>query len=284
MVAYARLDFARVGAHTALVRRRFTWPFFVGRQLSAPDVPAAAVTTIQSASGTLNAGDRTTTALRVGKKAYAILRSQGAPSVHRSRDGHGVREATEIQVAERGRAELLAEPRVLFPGSRYEQITEIRTSAGACVIVGEGVIALTGASGESFAEYIARLRVHRDDRLLVDEVNSTGPWVSVPGAIARYTAIGSVTIIVDESFDMPVFDRGWSDGTRYVASTSLPNGAGHIVRIAAADGMQLRRTFSETVDRVRAAIDIQFDSSTTTEEVARPKGREPRGAPTRWEI
>ncbi|MDR5700888.1 urease accessory protein UreD [Agromyces aerolatus] len=252
MRQHVHLEFSTLGGRTELVRRRFGWPFFVGRQLRSPDAPTASVVTLQSASGTLNAGDETATTVVVESDAHAVLRSQGAPSVHRSRAGGKAVEHTEVRVAEGGLAELVAEPRILFPGSHYEQTTDLHVQGAGRILFGEGIVALRGESGATFSRYEAALRIFRDDALLVDDASSTGGWGSMPGRIGDFLAFGHLVAVADG--ELPSIGRDWNDSQRYLASTVLPNGAGVMVRIAAVDGRHLRRSLDDAASVLRAAL------------------------------
>ncbi|WP_417512513.1 urease accessory protein UreD [Microbacterium sp.] len=249
-----RLEFTSLNGQTHLIRRKFRWPFFVGRQLRSPEAPAASITTVQSASSTLNAGDSTQAAFVVGDDAHAILRTQGAPSVHRSRDGTKIVESTEIIVGARGVAEVVAEPRVLFPGSRYEQKTSIQVQAGAHVLFAEGVVALRGESGETFTEYASETRVSRDGTLLMRDATATGPWDAMPSRVSTLSAVGQIVVITEDSHVLPAIGRDRSDENRYIASSLLPNNAGVMVRVAATNGLHLRQSLGELAAVMRAAL------------------------------
>lgn len=245
-----RLEFSHVGGRTQLVRRQFSWPFHVGRQFQEPDAPQAAVVVLQSASGTLNAGDRLRASLVVNDGAVVRVRAQGAPSVHRARDGQGVVEDTAIAVGHDGSLECLAEPRVLFPGARLSQTLTVDLAGTGSALLADGAIALHGGSGQGFEEFASELLIRRDGELLVHEQVRTGDWSRAPGRAGSFTAFGQVLIL-------PGADRSptaleWDDPAGYLAATTLPNGAGLLVRIAASGGRQLRACIDEMVTRCRA--------------------------------
>jgi urease accessory protein len=260
-----RLEFSHIGRRTQLVRRRFSWPFHVGRQFHEPDAPGAAVVVLQSASGTLNTGDHLSVTLVLNDRAVARVRGQGAPSVHRARDGRGVMEETAITVGHDAYLEHLPEPRVLFPGARFSQVTTVELVGAGRALLTDGVIALQGESGQGFDAYAGELVVRRDSELLVHEQVRTGDWSRAPGRIRSFTAFGQILLLAGPGERLPDFEREWSDRSRYLSSAALPNRAGLLVRVAAIGGRQLRDSIDEVVTRCRATGTMPVHGAATTQ-------------------
>ena len=260
-----RLEFSQVGGRTQLVRRQFGWPFHVGQHLPEPDAPRAAAVVLQSATGTLNAGDHTRTSLVVNVRATARVRTQGAPSVHRARDGRGVAEETDLVVGDRACLEYLPEPRLLFPGARFTQTTTVDLTGAGRALLTDGVIALHGESGRGFEEYASQLTVRRDGALLVHEQVRTGDWSQAPARIGGFTAFGQVLLLTGPEESLPAFGREWSGPDRYLSSSVLPNRAGLLVRIAAIGGMPLRDGIGEVVTHCRATGTMPIHGVATTQ-------------------
>ncbi|WP_341358676.1 urease accessory protein UreD [Georgenia sp. M64] len=248
------LEFAALPGGTSLVRRRFSWPFFVARELRSREFPEASVVTLQSASGTLNSGDRTTARFVVGAGAHAMLRSQGAPSVHRATGDAAAAEVTDVLVGAAGVFDHVPEPRILFPGAIYEQTTTVRLSDGGRALLGDAVIALQGESGRSFRRYTSELRVYLGDELVVHDTNSTGPWDRMPGRVARFIAVGQVVAIAEPGCRLPIVGPEFGGRDCYIAGMRLPNDAGVLVRIAATSGRELREVAERVAAAMRAAL------------------------------
>jgi urease accessory protein len=226
----------------------------VGRVFREVDIPDAATVVIQSVSGTVNAGDRLSQEFVVGDGARARIRSQGAVSVHRAKEGVGSHEETRLVVDGGGVIENLTEPRLLFPGADYSQQATLELRAGGVAIHVEAFVAIAGRSGEA-GYYASQTRILRDGLLLAQEVSR----VTLP-LPAEHPA-HALVILASADIDASALDSAWSDwhdrmGTPrlYGAASALPFDAGVSVRIAAADGRLLREAIASSVAVLRTVI------------------------------
>ena len=179
---------------------------------------------MQSGSGGIITGDRLRQRLGAHDGARARVRGQGAVSVHREGPHAGSSEDVELVADGFSVLENLAEPRILFRGSRFEQRCVIRIDAGVVISV-DAVIA-----SEPDAEYRSLIEI-RDttDRL--------------PSGVRAFAVVVGAGLVHDPADWAP-----WHDDTAsrdvYGAASALPFRAGTAARIAARDGRSLRRAIA----------------------------------------
>jgi urease accessory protein len=246
---YLDLGFVRKGTKTVLDRRLYSYPFSVSRVFYVDPAPQGMGSVIlQTASGTLNAGDRLLQRLHTGAMSSAHVTTQGAAAVHRSPAGMETVERVELVADEGSLLEYLPELRILFPDSRFSQTTTLKLGAHSIAIMCDGFVVYDPAhAGRSLRSYIVETKIVSGvGRLLATESAQLDGLPAVTGRRASFRAFGTLFVAV-------FMESGARDGLReaiecamsspagvYWSVSDLPNECGVSLRIAAPDGGRLR--------------------------------------------
>ena len=244
--AEADLIFAAGGGRTVLTRQRVPYPFHVTRAFrldrGQPDV---ATLYLQSASGGLYRGDDLRLSIAVRPGARAHVTTQSATMVHHT-GAVPARQRARLHVMAAGLLAYTPDPLVLFPGATLLSETRLVVAPSARAIVADG-FTWHDPGGLRRAFDIFRQTteiVDESGRRLVRERGSlSGPDVlSEASPLGPFGALGSIFILApDEALPSAKRLQSACDATGCLsAATTLPNGAGCLVRCLAPDGGALR--------------------------------------------
>ena len=243
-----------VGGVTRVVQRRVCYPYVFLKPFWFGDQPTGIATAIiQSSSGGLFGGERLLQRLRLAPHAAVHLTNQAATIVHAKRGHAATVQRVELELGDNAYLEYLPEPVTLFPGAGLEQEVRVTLAPQSVLLYADGMLGhAPGGVEAAFAHYANCLEVYADDgRLLCAERsfvsgtdfvrslhNTRGAWracglfvLAAPQERARHEVWVN---LLNETLQAP----GGAD--IYAASAPLPNQAGVLCRIAAADGAHLR--------------------------------------------
>ena len=265
------LSFAAGIRRTVPQRRRYRWPFTLGRGFYL-DANAADLLTmvVQTASGSINSADETTQRICVQPEAAVRLVAQGATSVYRARHGERSHDAVELEVATDGYLEYLPQPRILFSGSDLVQSCRAWVATGGTAVYSDSFV-----FGDPRGA--ARLRsttsiVDTSGLLLAEDTFDLDCAAGgIPGQQFGYSAYGSCFFVLPDhdltTLEPPLRACVQAPGA-FGALCVLPNDAGVVIRIAALDGDALRRRLAECIEvfaewRIATAHDGQLSQTAT---------------------
>lgn len=122
-----------------------------------------------SFGGGLVDGDRVELDIEVHNGASAYLSTQASTKVYRS--ARGTATETRARVAPHASLVVMPDPVVCFAQSRYTQVQRFDVSASSRLVVVDWLSSGRAASGErwQFDEYVSRLQVHVDGRLVMHD-------------------------------------------------------------------------------------------------------------------
>lgn len=243
------LGFVRRNGKTILERRMHRYPFAVSRLFHLDTVPSGMASVIlQTVSGTLNAGDRLSGRLHAAAGSAAHVRTQGATVVHRAPEGLEVSECFDLCAADGSLLEYLPEPRVLFPDSCLSQRTHLVLGTGAVAIMCDGFLVHDpGQAGRGFRRYETSSRITSSDgKLLAMERVCLDAMPVASGRRSGYRAFGTLTVATrNEPAHLEALCGAITSGMAgieglYWSVSTLPNGSGATLRLAARDGRAMR--------------------------------------------
>ena len=258
--AEAELVFAAGGGRTVLMRQHVPYPYHVTRTFrldrGQPDV---ATLYLQSASGGLYRGDDLGLSITVRTGARAHVTTQSATVVHDT-GAFPARQRTVLHVAAAGLLAYTPEPLVLFPGAALDSETRLVAARSARAIVADGLTWHDPRGSRRVFETFRQKTeiVDESGRCLVREhgLLSGSDVLSAASPLGPFQAVGSVFIVGPDEKHPPV-ERLQSacDATGCLsAATTLPNGAGCLVRYLAPDGGVLRNGFDAVFAVAFAAL------------------------------
>ncbi len=241
------LAFARAGERTYLARQLVGYPFHVTRPFYLDREPAGLATLyLQSAAGGIYSGDCLELAINVGSGAQCQITTQGSTIVHDGR-GRMSRLATRLRAGPGAFVGLINEPTILFRGAAIETRTDVRLDSGATSVLADALV-LHDPSGnrrEGFAFFASQLTVRSasGSLLLVDRLRVTGADFSRLAPHGPLATAGTVYALgrLPASVSLEGLEHGIEAAGSSVAATRLPNDAGLMVRVLAANGVQLTR-------------------------------------------
>ncbi len=244
--AEAELTFAVGGGRTVLARQRVPYPFHVTRTFALDrEGPDIATLYLQSASGGLYRGDDLGLAVTVRPGARAHVTTQSATVVHDT-GGAPARQRAALRAMAGALLAYAPEPLILFPGAALASATRLVVDPSARAILVDG-FTWHDLPGSQHVFDVLRQRLEIVDasgRCLVREHGVlAGPEALSPASpLGAYRACGSIYVL-GETEALPPAERlrGACDAAGCLsAATTLPNGAGRLVRCLAADGGALR--------------------------------------------
>lgn len=247
-----RLDlaFAADGdGRTYLHRQYASYPFHVCRvHYHDKDHPGLATLYVQSCSGGIYEDDRLDVTLGAAQGAEAYVSTQAATVVHSMPSGSATQSA-RVKCEGGSYLEYLPDPQILFPGSRCRSEIAVRLSGNAVALVSDSFLTHDPAGRDDmFAAYFSEIVIEDEagkalaiDRLKVDGLAFRD---SCPGLSGRFKAQGTMIVA---GLDFPVsgvaaelhkirLDRD----VAAIGCSLLPNSAGTLVRVLAADGAALK--------------------------------------------
>jgi urease accessory protein len=226
--------------------------------LPEPDDAFQAV--MLTTSGGLTGGDRIASRLAAGPGVRAIVTTQAAEKIYRSR-GESTRIAVEIEVGEGAWLEWLPQETILFDGACLARETRITLSAGARLLAAEILVFGRSARGERLesGRLLDRWRVVRDRRLAwADAIG----WASQPQCALGHPAgfagaLAFATVVYagpDASERLALAREGCAkvDAAATRAGATLVNGL-LIARLLSTDAQSLRRGLAQLWCSLREA-------------------------------
>jgi urease accessory protein len=251
-LASGRLDlaFAADGDSRTYLRRQYaSYPFHVCRvHYHDKDHPGLATLYVQSCSGGIYEDDRLDVTLSTAQGAEAYVSTQAATVVHSMPSG-SAQQRVRIECEARSYLEYLPDPQVLFPGSRCRSEIAVRLSGNAVAVVSDSFLCHDPAGqNEMFSAYFSEIVVENETgkTLAVDRLKIDGQAFreSCPGTSGSFAAQATMIIA---GLDFPMsgvtaelqkikLDRDEA----VIGFSQLPNSAGVLVRVLAADGAALK--------------------------------------------
>ncbi len=268
--AAADLVFAAGGGRTVLTRQHVPYPFHVTRTFRLDrDQPDVATLYLQSASGGLYRGDDLSLSIAVRPDARAHVTTQAATMVHDT-SAVPARQRTMLRVMAGGLLAYTPDPLVLFPGAALVSETRLVAARSARVIVADGFTWHDPQGSRRLFD------VFRQNTEIVDESGfclvrergllSGSDVLSEASPLGPFQALGSIFILGPDE-ELPSAERlqDACDATGCLsAATTLPNGAGRLVRCLAPDGGALR-------NGLNAGFAVAFTALTGTAPAVRRK-------------
>lgn len=246
---------------TFLARQFASYPFHVCKVLY-DDVDRQGMGTIytQSSAGGLYEHDRHLIEIVAGEGAEAHVTTQASTIVHSMKSGVARQTAT-INVGPGSFLEVLPDPQILFPQSSYEGISRIRMAEGGTCIVSDSFLTHDPlARGSMPLRYCNEIIVENGDgraiaidRLHIDEQTFHNPS---PGVMGRFKACATMMVLLPShacSLDFSDLADVSLDGA-LIGTSVLPSNAGHLVRILAVDGVQLKQSMFACWSVVRTTM------------------------------
>jgi urease accessory protein len=258
------ITFARAPTGRTYLRRQYaSYPYHVCRPLAFGGDPAGMATIyLQSCAGGIFRDDRLREHIVAEEGAAAHVTTQASTIVH-SMDRGDARQEVLIEAASGSFIEVLPDPFILFPQSRFESAVRIRAHATATVLVADSFICHDPAgAGAMFDRFQGDLRVEdaRGRLLTLDRFRTTGAIVAGqrPGITGAFAAQGGLFVIHRQAPVSALMDA-LRDATAniahiYVGVSELPNGCGAWLRILAADAVALRAAMTSAWQAARQAL------------------------------
>jgi urease accessory protein len=268
--ARGRLDitFARDPSGRAYLRRQYaSYPYHVCRPLSFGGDPAGMATIyLQSSAGGIFRDDRLRERIVAEEGVAAHVTTQASTIVH-GMDRGDARQEVLIEAAAGSFLEVLPDPFILFPQSRFESDIRIRAHETATVLVADSFICHDPAgAGAMFDRFQADLRVEdpQERLLMLDRFRTSGAIVADqrPGITGAFAAQGGLFVIQRQGAASALVDalrRATADAADvYVGASDLPNGCGAWLRVMAADAIALRTTLVAAWQAARQTLTGQI--------------------------
>lgn len=263
------LDLAWTSVHgrVAYRRHRYRWPYVVHRlfRRSAAD-PSHALVIVQGAGAGLQPGDELRAGFEAADGVRVEVRDQGATYVSGVPGGPVAREALFVRAAGASAVIIDLGTRILTPHAQLRQDCDMTVEHGAASAVVEsfvlhpdtrhtpevGFLSCTQVRVADAAGPVAIERQSFDDvallpagfRAFASVIIAAPGHLSCPSCIARLTAAGDST-------------------GAYAVASELPTGAGFTFRIAASDGLALRRALAEVYTTIVDVVDHARSSPDT---------------------
>ena len=262
--ACAEITFARDPAGRTYVRRQHvSYPYHVCRALTfAGDPPGMATLYLQSCAGGIYRDDRLREHIVAEEGAAAHVTTQASTIVH-SMDRGSARQDVLIEAAAGSLVEVVPDPFILFPQSRFASDVRIRAHETATVIVSDSFICHDPAGGAAmFDLFHGGLRVEdlQGRLLMLDRVRVGGALVAGrrPGITGGFATQGSLFVIQRQGAASALVDVLRNTAADmphvYAGASELPSGCGAWLRVLAADGSALRAAMSTAWQAVRQTL------------------------------
>ena len=261
-----RLDlaFAADGDDRTYLQRQYaSYPFHVCRvHYHDKDHPGLATLYVQSCSGGIYEDDRLDVTLSMAQGAEAHVSTQAATVVHSMPQGSAA-QYVRIDCDVGSYLEYLPDPQILFPGSRCRSKIAVRLSGDAVALVSDSFLTHDPAGRDGrFVAYFSEILIEDQagKTLAVDRLKIDGGAFanSCPGISGRYATQGTLIIA---GLDLASRDlAGELDKTRLdrgeavIGFSQLPNSAGLLVRVLAADGAALKFALHQAWCAARLAL------------------------------
>jgi len=246
-----------------LHRQYASYPFHVCRvHYHDKDHPGLATLYVQSCSGGIYEDDRLDVTLAAAEGAEAYVSTQAATVVHSMPSG-SASQRVRIECEIGSYLEYLPDPQILFPGSRCRSEIAVRLSGDAVSLVSDSFLTHDPAGrDEMFSAYFSEIVVEDETgkALAIDRLKVDGQAFreSCPGISGRFKAQGTLIVA---GLDFPMsgvaaelhkirLDRD----VALIGCSLLPNSAGILVRVLAADGAALKLALHQAWCAARLAL------------------------------
>lgn len=260
------LEFRRNGdGETDLVRDLARVPFHLSGTLDHDPHPDAATVFVQSPTGGIAQGDRNVVEIAVGPEAVAHVTTQSATKVLSMECNYAATDVA-LTVEAGGHLDYVPEPAILNPDARFCQDVTVDLAPDATAVVGDVVVPGRLARGErfDFERFVSQLEV-RDDagRLLAADATHLTPSEgdpTAPGVLGDHSVYGTLYVLApDESAERiedladAIHDRSSATDTE-AGATTLPNGAGVVVRALGSEREPVTDALYAAWDEARRAL------------------------------
>lgn len=258
------LDFATDANGRTYLRRQFAeYPFHVCRlQFQDTALPSLATLYIQSSSGGVYEDDRLAVSISLNGEAQAHLTTQAATIVHGMPQGRA-EQRVSIECREASYVEYLPDPQVLFPHSTFFSKLLVRVEEDATALVSDSFLQHDpGGKGGQFADYVSEIVLEKPEGkpLAIDRLHVSGSFLQqrIPGVTGGFAGQGTIIVVGRNESSDAIFealrrvDLAYSEAV--LGGTRLPNAAGILIRLLAADGAALRRAMHLVSSAIRAAL------------------------------
>jgi len=258
------ITFARDPGGRTYVRRQYvSYPYHICRPLSFVGDPQGMATIyLQSCAGGIFRGDRLREHIVAEEGTAAHVTTQASTIVH-SMDRGDARQEVVIEAAAGSFLEILPDPFILFPRSRFASDVRIRAHETATVVVADSFICHDPAgAGAMFDRFNGDLRVEdlRGRLLMLDRFRVTGAMVADrrSGITGAFATQGNLFVIHRQGPTNALVDAlRHADGNvahGYAGASELPNSCGAWLRVMAADGVALRAAMTVAWQAVRETL------------------------------
>jgi urease accessory protein len=173
--------------------------------------------------------------------------TQSATVVHSMPKGTA-RQHVSVTAGEGSHVEYVPDPQVLFPDSRLRSTVHVRLASGATAIVADAFLRHDpGQDGGVFSSYASEIVIggSKGETLAIDRLAIGGSLFASghPGISGRFRA--QATLIVARQDGIPqavseALEQVRCGDSGAIGISRLPNSAGTMVRMLAADGASLR--------------------------------------------
>jgi urease accessory protein len=246
-----------------LERQYAAYPFHVCKVLyEDPELPGMGTLYMQSSAGGIYEHDRHAIDIVTRAGAKAHVTSQASTIVHSMRDAEARLDLT-IQAAPGSLLEVLPDPQILFPDSAFVGRTEVLVASDAVVVLAESFLTHDPAGkGGKPLRYRSEIvvkdeggRILAIDRMTLSKQTFATPAPGVMGAFMAYGTIlvlapGRREALMPDAASLASFDGG----SALIGTSTLPQGAGQLFRILAADGAELKRASLKCWALARMAV------------------------------
>jgi urease accessory protein len=256
------LEFAADANGRTFLRRQYAgYPFHVCRAQYLDDaLPGLTTLYVQSSSGGIYEDDRLGLQLSLDEGAEAHVTTQAATVVHSMQRGRAEQSAI-LHCASGSYLEYLPDPQILFPGSTCRSAMTVRLAERAIALVSDSILQHDPAGqGRAFANYLGEVTIEdpKGRTLAVDRLEMDGKAIAerLPGVTGSFGAQGTLVLAcLDVPQDAVAGELRKIDlhGVT-MGFSALPNSAGMLIRLLAADGAALKRGMYAVWAAVRLAL------------------------------
>lgn len=248
---------------TRLTRDYARVPYHVSGTLDHDPHPDAATVYVQSPTGGVAQGDRLRAEVHAGPGSVAVVSTQSATKVQ-SMEYNYAAETLSLSADATSHLEYVPEPVILHADARFYQETTLSVGDGATAVIGDVVLPGRLARDEQFdfERYYARVRAEGPDGLLFEDAthlrpDEDGDDPTAPGVFDEFSVYGTLYVVAPETDAPSLADRlheRVAEAEGRAAATTLPNGAGAVVRVLADRGEQATETLHAAWDTARRAL------------------------------
>ena len=216
----------------------------------------------QSSSGGLYKNDNHSLELIAREGSHIHFTTQASTIVHSMPNGCA-RQAMHILAEQCAYAEYLPDPQILFPEASLHSSINITLADRATVVASDAFLTYDPVGGAGHPKsYTSEITIQDSigRTLVIDRLRMTAEAFALrrPGVFGRFNAHATFLIVTRSAAIGDILNAGRSLGFSYEDSTigvsTLPNSAGIICRILAADGICLKRAMHSIWCTVRRGL------------------------------